>query len=222
MRSTVETSQVAVLIPTLGRPNRIPEIVKNVNATCEVARVYFIVEQDDPATRAAVIDTPNCTMITNTRSKNYAGAINTGVLMVRTPFVFAGADDLFFQPGWFEEAEQLMSDTVKVVGTNDLGNPEVLAGSHATHYLVCHEYAAEGVADGDGVMLHEGYRHNWCDKEFILTAQARGAFAPCMTSVVEHRHWAWGKAGLDDTYNKGIRDEPQDRQLFLNRQHLWT
>ncbi len=74
MRSTIGTSEVAVLIPTLGRPGRVPEIVKNVNSTCEVARVYFIVEQDDPATRAAVIDTPNCTMISNTRAKNYAGA----------------------------------------------------------------------------------------------------------------------------------------------------
>jgi hypothetical protein len=213
--------QVAVLIPTVGRPHRVAEIVQNVTSTCEDARVYFIVEADDIATMEAVLGTRNCTMIQNLRSRNYAGAINTGVQMTRMPFVFAGADDLQFHPGWFETAVATMTDTIKVVGTNDLGNSEVLAGEHATHYLVARDYAENGVADGDGIMLHEGYAHNWCDKEFIMTARHRGTFAPCLFSVVEHRHWAWGKATIDETYNKGSRTEPADRERYMARSHLW-
>jgi hypothetical protein len=115
-----------------------------------------------------------------------------------------------------------MVDPIKVVGTNDLANPDVLAGSHATHYLVARDYATNGVVDAPGLMLYEGYDHNWTDTEFIETARHRGVFMPCLASVVEHRHWAWGKASMDETYSKGCRNERVDQMHFLERRALWT
>lgn len=215
-------SAVAILIPTFGRPHKVESITRNVLASTPNASVYFCVEDDDKATQEAVATTEGANLIVNTRTRSYSGAINTGVLETCEPYVFAGADDLFFMPGWFELAEAMMSDTIKVVGTNDMGNPEVLAGSHATHFLVEREYAFYGVIDSPGIMLFEGYDHNWTDKEFVLTAQKRNAYAHCHEAVVEHHHWAWNKAGIDATYSRGMRSEPTDREVFMRRQHLWT
>jgi hypothetical protein len=53
-------------------------------------------------------------------------------------------------------------------------------------------------------------------------ARARGAFAPCLASVVEHMHFYAGKAAWDDTYAKGSAKDSQDRALFHSREHLWT
>jgi hypothetical protein len=84
--------------------------------------------------------------------------------------VFAGADDLNFQPGWDTAALALMDGWVQVVGTNDLLNPYVTAGLHATHYLVDRRYLDDvgGVVDqGPGSFLFDGYDHQYTDTEFI-------------------------------------------------------
>lgn len=215
-------TSVAILIPTFKRAHKIPSLTMNaLEATADAQCVYFCCEEDDAETIEAVERTPGAEIIINSRTRSYAGAINTGVLETDEDYVFAGADDLNFVQGWFEFASAMMKDPIKVVGTNDMGNPEVLAGSHATHYLVAREYAHNGVADEPGIMLFEGYDHNWVDKEFIMTAQKRGVYAHCHESIVEHQHWAWNKAPMDNTYNRGVRSEASDRETYLNRQHLW-
>lgn len=213
---------VAILIPTYKRPHKVKGLTINALDTTPGGSVYFCCEEDDLETITEVENTQNANLIINNRTRSYSGAINTGVLETNEPFIFAGADDLNFRDGWFDLASAMMTDPVKVVGTNDLGNAEVLAGNHATHYLVARDYAYNGVMDSPGIMLFEGYDHNWTDREFILTAQHRGVYAHCHEAIVEHQHWAWNKAGLDDTYNRGIRSEASDRETFSSRQHLWT
>lgn len=213
---------VAVLIPTLDRSYKVPSIVDNVLSSTEHANVYFVCERDDRDTIEMVVRTVGANLIVNRRTRNYAGAINTGVAETDEPYVFAGADDLYFHHGWFETAVQLMSKPIEVVGTNDLGNQQVLSGIHATHYLVTRNYATQGVIDHLGIMLCEQYSHNWCDTEFIETAKSRGRFAPCLGAVVEHLHPAWGKNLHDDGYTKSFSNEPADRRLYREREHLWT
>lgn len=212
---------VAVLIPTFNRPARIADVTTNVLESTEHANVYFICEPDDEPTIEAVTFTVGANLIINERKRNYAGAINTGVHATDEPHIFVGADDLWFHPGWYEAASDVMRYPIRVVGTNDLHNPDVLSGAHATHYLVDRWYATNGCIDTPGVMLCEKYEHNWCDTEFIATATKRNVYAPCLDAVVEHKHWAWGKATMDATYDKGARTEPQDRALFYERRQLW-
>ncbi len=214
--------QLAILIPTYNRPFKIDPLTANALDTTPEARIYFICEEDDAESIRTVEANKYAQLIINSRTPSYSGAINTGVLETNEPFIFAGADDINFKPGWFLFAKDMIQGNIKVVGTNDMGNPEVLAGSHATHYLVERSYAFNGVADSPGLMLFEGYDHNWTDKEFILTAQHRNAYAHCHEAIVEHHHWAWGKASMDNTYNRGVQSESSDRTTFLSRQHLWT
>lgn len=211
---------VAVIVPTLWRPHRVAPIVENVEATAADAVVYFVAEPTDPATIEAVEEHPTARLVVNDRTANYAGAVNAAIAATDEPLLFVGADDLRFHPCWLEPLLELI-DRFGVVGTNDLGNPEVAAGEHATHFLVRRDYAVTGCVDAPGQLFHEGYSHNWVDREAVGTAKHRGEFAPCLKSVVEHIHPAWGKAPFDDTYSKGVRTEPGDADLYRARQHLW-
>jgi hypothetical protein len=106
-----------------------------------------------------------------------------------------------------------------VVGTNDLGNPRVLAGEHATHLLIRRSYVDEQGAswDGPGVVAHEGYRHWYVDDEIVTSAKQRGVWQMALGSVVEHFHPLFGKAEQDDVYRLGQSFAQTDRATFLER-----
>jgi hypothetical protein len=214
--------RVGVIVPTLGRPHRVAPLADDIAAASDGhdVTVHFVAEAHDAATIQAVSEHPTANLIVNRRTANYAGAINTAVADTDEPWLFAGADDLHFHPGWLDALEPLLDDW-EVLGTNDLANPEVLAGQHATHYLISRSYARHAVIDQPGLMMHEGYTHNWVDRELVGTAKHRNVFVPVLDSVVEHLHWCWGKAGMDGTYAKGRDSELDDRKLYASRQHLW-
>lgn len=211
---------IAVLIPTLGRPHRIPGLVENLRLTAPDAEVYLIHEPEDDATRTA-IRVSGARAIANTRSPSYAGAVNTALLATTEPLLYVAADDFYFHPHWLPPLMDLVKD-YPVVGSNDLHNTDVTAGNMATSFLIRRDYALTAVVDEPGVMLHEGYTHNFVDAELVATAQSRGAFAHCATSHVEHLHYLWGLAVKDETYAKSVRHHEADQALFRSRQALWT
>ena len=212
---TSPTCVIALLIPTYRRVARLPEVVANAAENTPQGTVYLIMEPDEFQSVDGAVSL--------TRAEGfgtYAAAINFGYQATSEPYLFAGADDLTFTPGWGETCLALMGDGIHVVGTNDLGNPHVLSGDHATHYLVDRRYLDErgGVYDeGPGSFLPECYDHNWTDTEFIQTAKHRKAFASCLDAVVEHNHPAWGKASMDDTYGKSFRGATSDGEIAKRR-----
>jgi glycosyltransferase involved in cell wall biosynthesis len=209
--------EIDVLIPTYDRPGRVERVWRNVVESTTVDHsVVFIVEANDTPTIDAV-RALGLEPVINELAPNYSGAISTAVRHTTSPYLFAGADDLRFHPGWAE--------TVMVVGTNDLLNPYVAAGMHATHYLVNRRYIDEigGVIDGGpGSFLHPVYTHQYTDTEFIGTAKARARFRPCLESVVEHLHAYSGKGEPPDaTTAKGHAQITQDSVLYDQRRPLW-
>lgn len=211
---------IAVLIPTLGRPHRIAGIVENLRLTAENAAVYFVHEPGDTATRTAIV-AAGAEAVENTRSPSYAGAVNTALLATTEPLLYVAADDFWFHPHWLPPLLNLIS-AYAVVGSNDLHNTDVTAGTMATSFLIRRDYALRAVVDEPGVMLHEGYTHNFVDAELVATAQARGQFAHAAESHVEHLHYLWGLADKDDTYAKTVQHHEADQALFRSRQPLWT
>jgi len=216
---------IDILIPTYGRAGKLAGVADNIfDNTCVPCSVTFIIEADDEASDEACRLLP-VRVVVNSRSRNYSGAINTGYRQSPADCVFAGADDLEFHPGWDEKALSRMWGDIQVVGTNDLYNPSVLNGTHATHYLVNTSYldVVGGVADeGRHSFLYEGYTHNYCDTEFISTARHRGVFVPCLDSVVKHLHWSIGLSEKDATSEKGQASFWQDDAKYNARSHLWT
>lgn len=149
---------VAILIPTLGRPHRIAEVVQNVEETAPSARVHFIAEETDTETVAAL----KGIKATIGDFGTYGKAINAGYADCPERIVKTSDDDCIYHAGWLEAALAEMKGEIRVVGTNDLHNPYVLSGDHSTHSLIDRRYIDEvgGVVDGPpGVVMFE-YDHN--------------------------------------------------------------
>ncbi len=215
---------VVILIPVLRRPHRVaPLLASIVEATPEPHRVLFIVEALDVEERAALDRACAEHVVVERQRRSYARKINAGYRSSVEPLLFLAADDLAFHLGWLPAARAKLGGPVQVVGTNDLLNPRVLAGEHATHSLVTRAYCDElGTIDEPGKVLHEGYGHDYVDDEFVATARVRGAYAHAHDSIVEHLHpWA-GKAPSDSTYRIGRAKSAGGRRLFEHRQHLWA
>lgn len=237
---TGATLTVAVLIPVLNRPERAKPLWESLRASarCVDLHAYFLISPGDDAELEAVraalgppaVFTPGSAWLVDWEPGpgDYARKINYGadlaVKRAGAKFVFLGADDLVFHPGWIERALATHMETgACVVGTNDLGNRTVMAGLHATHSLVHADYLDCGTIDepDSGKLLHEGYDHNECDVEFVGTAIARQTWAMALDSIVEHAHPFWAKGEHDATYEKGQLHAEDDRLLRESRRRLW-
>jgi len=217
---------VDVLIPMLGRAERVPEIIENLAASQRLLelRPLFIVTESDGPVLEALSHTPDDVLVLPEpwEPGDYARKMNAGIRNTMAPWIFFASSDLDFHHGWADCAVGVACcEGRRVVGTNDLGNRQVAAGRHSTHSLFHRSYAQLGSIDDPDVVLHEGYSHNWVDNEFIETAKARGEFVHEPESVVEHLHPLWGKGEMDDTYRTALVAFEDDRRLYNTRQRLW-
>jgi hypothetical protein len=149
----------------------------------------------------------------------YAKKINFGYRSSKAEWLFLGADDLQFLPGWAETAIAYAKDRLHVVSTDDKANSFVRMGILATHPLVRRSYIDEqgGSLEGPGSIYHEGYSHNFVDCELTVLARQRGVFGFAKGAVVRHLHPLFKKAPMDRTYELGLKDFMQDRKLFVTR-----
>lgn len=216
---------VAILVPVLRRPHRVAPLLDSIQESTPAgrARVLFLGSPGDAAEHLAVEEARAELMICDPLAPgDYARKINLAIRRTAEPLLFLGADDLRFHPGWLEAAEALLSETVGVVGTNDLCNPRVMRGEHATHFLVARWYADLGTVDEEGKLLHEGYAHEYVDNELIATARSRGAYAHAADSRVEHLHPIARRAPVDALYAAAPARLRQGRALFKEREALWA
>ena len=128
-------------------------------------------------------------------------------------------DDVTFHPGWLDH-QQWIADSykAKVVGSADLANPRVMAGEHATHWMVARDYIEESGAswDGPGTFAHEGYKHWFVDDEIVLKAKLEGVFQSALGAVIEHHHPIVG-APSDRVYKKNDQHAERDKIRFRKR-----
>ena len=225
MTEEAGTRSTAILVPVLRRPQNVRPLLASIaEATPEPHRVLFLVTAGDSAEideiRSAGADLLE---VPPNRRGDYARKINAGYSATSDPFLFLGADDLAFRPGWLSAALALFEDPrIGVVGTQDLGNERVRNGLHATHSVVRRDYVDRfGTIDERRKVLHEGYWHEFVDDEFVATAQLRGAFAFAHDSIVEHLHPLWGKAPTDALYDAHAVRMRHGRTLFARRRRLW-
>jgi hypothetical protein len=217
-------SRCAVLVPVLGRPGHIGPLVKSLRDSEADARIVLICNHDDRATIAACRRARRDPMIVPWQADyaDWARKLNYAWPLVEEEWRLHGADDILFHPGWLEEAIKVGERYAAcVVGTNDLGNPRVKAGVHATHQLVHRDYWECGTVDEAEKVVTEAYHHNFVDDEFVQTAMSRNTYASALRSHVEHFHPDWGKAPNDETYEFGRSRFNRDAVLFNQRRLLW-
>lgn len=215
---------VAILIPVLGRPHRIRPTIESVAAaTPEPYRLLFVASPDDEVTIANLEEAGADHIVVVAGRGSWACKINDGYRATTEPWIFTGADDLAFHPGWFTRALRWAAEATAVIGTNDICNPRVMTGQHSTHSLFRRTYIDEwGTVDQPGVVVHEGYPHEYADDEAVQTAMARGVYAHAFDAIVEHLHPNVGKAPDDATYRLGRTSTREGKRLFLTRRRLWA
>lgn len=228
-----EEFTVDVIVP-LARPENICRLVDSFNLTSDKrARLHLI--HDTPMVEH--INDPD--LCTGKEHTTYAEKVNVGFARTTGPWVLLVGDDVEFHEGWLSEASHL-ADRFDVIGTNDslpsstlsgdgyalvpgrIRNPDVAAGKHADHFFVRRSYVDKYGAclDGPGVLAPECYRHWFVDKEIIELAKARGVFAPCLTSVVEHHHPGYDGGHRDEVYRAAIDHSADDQKTYASRKPL--
>lgn len=221
------TQEVAVVVPILGRPEHAERFMASLRASTGLATCYAVCDEtgdDDAALAWKHAGAEVLIWPTDDRPGSFAEKVNLAYAHTDQPWLLAVGSDVRFHPGWLDHALAVAADRYHVIGTNDLANPRVTAGEHATHLLIRRSYVDQVGAswDGPGVVCHEGYRHWYVDDEIVTAAKDRGVWAMALASKVEHLHPYWGTAPDDPVYEAGREHADQDRDLFLRRrrEHL--
>lgn len=213
------TESLIVLVPVLDRPANVAPLIESWQASKTPGILRFLVTDLD---YTEIAELKRCGAdYWETDLVTWPEKINRAYTRVRdtADWILFGADDVTFHEDWFANTAPLRATPeISVIGTNDLGNPRVLAGDHTTHPLVRSTYL--GTVDDPEAIVHTGY-HHWCvDDEFLWTAKLRGCWVFCPTAVVEHNHPYWGKGEMDETYVKGEANAEADMNLWKERAKL--
>ncbi len=215
---------IVVIVPVLGRPANAAPLAESIaaNTTVPYRLVWVVSGYDEPQARACA-EAGGTVRVSEfyPQKGDFARKINEAYLDTDEPWIFQGADDIVFHPGWDTAAIETAERTgARVVGTNDGHNPTVKAGLHSTHTFIHRSYVDDPGAslDGPGTVFSEAYGHQYCDTELVELAKARGEWAFSAGSLVEHRHPFWvGRDRMDDTYRKGLATSRQDSLLYRRR-----
>lgn len=211
------TDETAVIVPVLHRPQNAAPFMASLRAATGLATVYAVCDPDDTDT-AAAWKQAGAQVITSTDGSGFAVKVNQAYRETVQPWIFICGDDVTFRRGWLDHA-QWIGARAHVVGTNDLANPRVMAGIHATHMLIRRSYIDEVGAswDGPGVVCHP-YGHWYVDDELVTAAKQRGVWSMALGAIVEHHHPIFDPSvPEDDTYRKGQATADQDRRIFKKR-----
>ena len=220
------TERVDVIIPALHRPQNVKPLMDSLRASTGLATAWWVCEPDDHEQINMVITNGGNVIV---EPGSFAHKVNTAYERdgwnldgpsPPAPWILLVGDDVRFRPGWLDQALDVANRwNADVVGTNDLLNPRVLRGEHATHMLIRRTYIDERGAswDGPGVVCHEGYHHQYVDDEIVWTAKLRGVFQAALGSHVEHVHPLNGSTPMDEIYVLGQSHTKGDKALFDRR-----
>ena len=215
------TERVDVIVPVLHRPQNVRPLVESLRASTGLADVWFVCEEGDEVEAEEVRACGgNVLFHSGSFAKKANHAFDVLSAVSEAAYVFLAGDDVRFRPGWLDQCfEVARRYGAKVVGTNDLANPRVMRGEHATHMLIERAFVDRvGTSwDGPGVLCHEGYHHWFVDDEIVTVAKQHGVFQVALGSEVEHVHPMVGKAPNDAVYDLGADKSKQDEQLFKSR-----
>lgn len=210
-------ADLAILIPTLGRADKLVPLLANIAATTETPHtVYFVMERTDTASHEALRGIDAVRVIGDFGS--CAKAMNAGYRRSSEPYIFTGNDDLWFRPGWDLAALAALEEPGKhVCGTNDAHGRMTCFAMVERAYIEEHS----GVFDQPATLYHS-YASQYVDTEFADFAKARGVWTEAPDSITEHQHWEFGKADRDHpNYLKAHETCAADHATYLARKPQW-
>ena len=219
---------IDVIVPVLGRPENAMPLVQSLHDSGAdgYALITFVCTGGDKAEIRACRDTGANVLTVGWPAGpgDFARKINYGFQQTDGDYIFMGADDIEFTPKWDTIALNMMRGRIGVVATNDKANRQVMRGEFGTHCLISREFIdtlGGTYSQEPGVVLYEGYDHNFVDRELCDLAKSRRAFAFANRSIVRHRHPLWRTASWDPTYRKALKEFTADPRLFAERSRAW-
>lgn len=250
MGTGADGADLTIVVPVWRRTSNLDRLLTSAQGTVPEAQVLLVGSDGDELARPAIGE-----LVTAGRAEalwiagvggehgDYARKINAGYRASVRPLIFTGADDIVFQPGWYEPARALIDEgeiaalkigenavligplpvpTVGVVGTVDDLNGRTMLGEHSTHTLVARWYADHGGSvDQSNMIYDEGYPHDYVDDELVQTAMARCAYAHSYESHVSHIHVLADSSLDDEVYRHGRSRARIGRQRFHLRKRIW-
>lgn len=208
---------IAVLIPTYLRAEKIGPLAENIAAVTETPhRIYFIAEYGDEPTRDALETVDAVSVFGDFGS--CARAMNMGYQASTEPFLHTGNDDLEYQEGWDIAALTALEDETKhICGTNDSHGRMTCFAFVRRSYIEQHS----GVFDKPNTLYHE-YASQYVDTEFADYARARGVWTEARDSVTKHLHHDFGDADPGHpNYEKARAHLEADHALYRERKPQW-
>jgi hypothetical protein len=211
-------NEIAVIVPAMRRPQNVAPLMRSLEASTDRATAYFVCDHGDTDQIKAVLDTDAQFVINWSSSTTFATKCNLGYRETEEPWLLFVGDDVHFHPGWVEAA-LAAGEYGAFVSTNDMGNPRVMAGRHATHPMVARWWLDQHGAtwDGPGAVCHQGYRHWYVDNEWTAVALNAGQFVYAEDAKIEHMHPVWDKGDSDEIYTLGQASAHADSRLFRER-----
>lgn len=214
LESRMPTESTAILIPAM-RPDKVWDLYCNIeDTTPEPHTVWWAVDSMRDFPTLSLLS-PDSILVDG--GGTWGRRLNALFTLSTDPYIFTGADDVHFHPGWLTEAYRMMALVDGVVAVNDGLNPR------GTLALVSRRYIDEesGCVDVPGVIIYPGYHHFFSETELFDTAESRGRFAYAAYSVVEHYHHVNGKAPDDWVYDLGRQTALKDEWIYNSRCHMW-
>jgi hypothetical protein len=213
-------TNVAILIPTTGRPQQMfanvgklleQEWPKDVNVS-----IYLSVPKDDAETLkeakklkgdVKLVSRPSNTTAVQGWNAAYIEAVKDGA-----DWLVLGADDVIWHEGWLGLALKTAKKTgAAMVGLND-GHHDI--NIFGPHYLMSVKFTQDVLG---GVYIPPHYASWSFDREVCDRAKERGLYAPCHEAMAEHLHPEWKTAEMDSTYSLGYVHHAKDRQMYEAR-----
>lgn len=206
----------AILIPSLGRPHRLKDVVDNLYENTKLPfDIHFMVNGIKSKKILDELQMPyeDDSEATDHRYVTRMNKLVRDVDGYKT--VFFGSDDVVHHRLWLESAlEEMERQQKAVIVVNDLRNPS------GTQALVRTDYFPFLVHDDPSVAFHPGYQHNYADTEMFLTAEKYKQLGRAFESKVEHLHPIYQNQTSrpwDDTYRNAMSHWHEDAKLFADR-----
>lgn len=223
VQTQIERSmQIAVLIPTFKRVAKLKPLLENFTKFSTQSNLYFLIEPTDTETITALNALKSSFKFEVFEvAGEYVKAINYGYKNTSEPFIFCGADDIFFTQGWEDKLLGVMKDEkINVTGgVDDWACSQT--GVHISHPLLRRSYCqTQGASWGGNTeeLYYSGYRHYQCDIEMENLALTRGCLKVCKDCTIEHIHFVNGKAPHDFTYDNSKNNcFAHDTEVYTQR-----
>lgn len=214
---------LCVLVPVLNRPQNVAPLVESWWRSETPGYLLFVCSSDDDEEQREV------SRHQATAQVGSWTAVRATTWPAKIAECFGGipgsdwwllcADDVTFEPGWWDATERFRRSHVQVIGTNDGANPRCsVSGVHTTHPLVHRSFRAMGHPSSP---VWPGYHHWFVDDELVWTAKARGVWAWCEDARITHHHpYFDDSVPWDDTYALGEAKRDEDAALWRERAQL--